>query len=78
MFALMIVAALIKDNNLYCFAVLLANDKFKRDCFLTAHFGTVIVQSFVRAHGTCSQILNRTLTMMVKTRFNSCEQVLSY
>jgi len=34
MFALMMVAALIKDNNLYCFAALLANDKFKRDCFV--------------------------------------------
>jgi len=29
MFALMIVAASIKDNNLYSFAALLANDKFK-------------------------------------------------
>jgi len=33
---------------------------------LTAQFGTVIVQSFVGAHG-----------MMVKVRFNICEQVIS-
>jgi len=36
MFTLMIVAALIKDNNLCFFAALLANsdDKFDRDCFV--------------------------------------------
>jgi len=34
MFALMIVAALIKDINLYSFAALLVNYKFEDDCFV--------------------------------------------